>query len=273
MAIDLIENSELGALSSSRLGDKNFIDAPKILPIKGQDSYNNFLGSSGKGLAALSPVLQIGVAVQNKQIGKSADGLRGYKVADATFKNALASHYNRLKERKGEWNDAIANLDMPNGVEAAFQVVRDFGAPRKLDDFSKYNQQVNAYRTYFISDSQKQALDCETLFRLKEQISADMTSLNEQQSTGANPSLIGGASQALSKRKALVEKLISQGDCVAKMEKALSEASTKQTLEQLQAATSATATASSKTNYLLYAAYGIGGILVITALVTLFKKN
>lgn len=247
MAITDIENNELCALSDLQRKDGFVYD----------DGYYSLLGiGEGRSKAKKEKVKQASLSEAN-----------------VAFKNSIEKTYNVIKgskDAKVESAEALTNLKKDGGLENIFLAVQEFGTPVNKNDLEIHNARVNTYIKY--EYAQMEGYDCEDLFKLKGIIDTDFEAANRRQSSGSKKSARVNQAEigALANVKSKVDKLFVNGDCERKMEEAERLKSKEETLSTIQESAKALEGKEDKT--LTYVAYGVGGVVLLVAIVMLVRK-
>lgn len=240
MAITDIENNDLSALAEH----KNMV---------GEGYGYGYYEASGK-----------------KKVKTIAQGVSIRSQADENFKKQMVRLYQNMKGDIGIRNASLKNIESPNGVEVVYQVVQTFGSPTNEKSLEKHNAYVDVFLKYFVPTSATQGVDCQNLEKTLGELEADNELAEKRAAAGNRPDMAQAVSIAYATRISQVKKMMIGANCQAKKEEEESAKATQQTLSTLQQATAPTTTAPDNTTK--YVTYGLGGAILLIAIVVLLKK-
>jgi hypothetical protein len=185
--------------------------------------------------------------------------------ANISFKEKMVKAYNVIKGNEAMTNTAKRRLEEPNGLENVFLAVRDFGSPTTKKNIGNHLAAVDAYIKY--NYAQVPEMDCETLIRQVSVIDADVEAANKVVSAGqGNPTTAAALANVQSK----IKKQVAEKDCEKMQEEAEQTKAKEETLSSLSAAAKI---GDKQDNTLKYASYGIGGLVVLIAVIMLIRRK
>lgn len=244
MAITDIENNDLTALAEH----KNMVGEGYGY------GYNDFLGIGSK----------------KKKVKTIAQGVNVRSKADSNFKKQMIRLYQNIKGNIGIRNASLKAIEQPNGLEATYQAVQTFGSPSNEKSLEKHNIYVSIFTKYFIPSDIQDGADCNALFVVLSELEADAELAEKRASAENRPEMQQAVSIAIAERQNQIKKLISKANCESKREQEEAQKATQETLATLKEATSSSTLGADKTTN--YIAYGIGGVVLLIAIVILVRK-
>ena len=257
MAIDMLEGSDLSALSPSRLDFR----------INQGSQHFNFIAPAAyvvNRVAARSDRKKMAQKASQSEISESNIRQR------LEFKNRIDKVYDALKSKdKNAWSVAVSNLNKENGIDAAYQVVKAFGTPYTKPNFAKHNDFVNIYLKYYLPSEGAINYGCDRLSDMLSNIQIEINSLDERQSAGIKSAILASTKQALTARKSDIQKAISMAKCEVKKIEEEQQKATAETLSQLEKSTEVK---QQSPNITKYVAYGVGAIILIVGISAALKK-
>ena len=212
------------------------------------------------------------VGGKKKKVKTIAQGLVARTKADENFKKQMIRLYQNTKADLGIRDASLRNIEKDNGLEATYQVVQTFGSPTNEKSLEKHNTYVSIFTKYFIPSEVGDGVDCRALLTLAGEIESDSEVTEKRLAAGGRADIGQAASLALAERLNQVKKMMVKANCQAKFEAEESAKATQETLSTLQQATGVSPTQKAD-NTTKYITYGIGGVVILIAMVLLLRKN
>ena len=223
-------------------------DLQQMTTMSDVEAYNTFLGI-GEG----------------RQKAKKVSGqVATLEQANAAFKDKINRAYSVIKGNDAATNTAKSNLNKPNGVENVFLAVKDFGSPTTKKNINDHNAAVKIYLKYNYANIE--SADCDALMKQVEVIDAEVDRANKVQSAqqGNAPEVA-----ALANVQNKIKKFLIEQQCEKKQEEAEQLKAKEETLASLKGSLPK----DDKSNTLKYVAYGVGGLVILIAVVMLIRKK
>jgi hypothetical protein len=242
MANNLIEDSELTALANNPNHCKSC------------GNYIDFIG--------------IGEGRQKaKKAGATAISANA---PDEGWKYNLRMAYSLIKGNNVATSVALTNLNKSENDQNIYLATKDFGIPNTKKNIDTHNGVVKTYIKYNYAGIDSYAKDCNNLNRLIKSVDFDAEAANKRLGVDGSDENKGEA-QALASIQAKLKKMDAEAKCTEAVEAAEQQKSKEEILETIKAGTSVGA--SSKDNIVKYFAYGLGGLIVLTAIILLIKNR
>lgn len=214
----------------------------------------------------------LGIGKAKKQAKKIVASVSTSEGANEDFRNRMVQVYqNVFKGASSLKNEAINNINKPNGVEVVYQATERFGVPSNKSQLEAHNVYVGYLSKYFVPIVPSTIQDCENLLIILEDIQAEVDAKNKMAAAGNRTAITQASLVVLADRESEVKKVIAKSQCEKKIEEEAKTQSREETLSTLKQAT--TTPPSTSDNTTKYIAYGVGGLVIVIALIMLTKKN
>lgn len=223
-------------------------DLQRMTNMSDVEAYNTFLGI-GEG----------------KQKAKKVAGqVATLEQPNVAFKDKIMRAYGVIKGNDAATNIAKSNINKTNGVENVFLAVKDFGTPTTKKNILDHNAAVKVYLKYNYANIQSEG--CDSLMKQVEVIDAEVDRANKVQSAQQ-----GNATEvaALANVQNKIKKFLIDQECEKKQEEAEQLKAKEETLASLKGSLPK----DDKSNTLKYVAYGVGGLVILIAVVMLIRKK
>jgi hypothetical protein len=214
----------------------------------------------------------LGIGEKKKKVKTIAQGVVARTKADENFKKQMIRLYQNTKADLGIRDASLRNIEKENGLEATYQVVQTFGSPTNEKSLEKHNTYVSIFTKYFIPSEVGDGVDCKALMTLLGELESDAEVTEKRLASGGRADIGQASSLAIAERGNQVKKLMVKANCQAKFEAEESAKATQETLSTLQQATGGSPTQKSD-NTTKYITYGVGGVVILIAMVLLLRKN
>ena len=239
MPTELIEDSQLPAMMPSRLGNANFVtDA----------NYSGFLGGGKKRKAQKTPIAQPTV-----------------KGIDETFLEKMKNLYLNVRGDKDAQNDALSNIDTPEGLTIVKEITKRYGTPSTAEQLRAHNIAYKIYSQYSVRES----MDCQSLETLIAELDIELENYTKSAGTGTKQRIANRYITILNDIKKDAKKRMNKLQCEVKKSEAERALEEQEALSQIQKAGTAT-TQSSTTKY---AIIGAGIVIVGVVIYAIYKRK
>lgn len=206
----------------------------------------------------------LGIGEGKSKAKKVAGKISTIEGANAAFKDKINRAYSVIKGNDVAINQAKSNLNKPNGLENIFLAVKDFGSPTNKKNINDHNAAVKIYLKYDYANIQSE--DCDALMKQVEVIDAEVDRANKVQSAQqGNPTEVAALANVQNK----IKKFLIEQQCEKKQEEAEQLKAKEETLSSLKGSISK----DDKSNTLKYVAYGVGGLVILIAVIMLIRKK